>query len=391
MIISNFNTPRILIAPLDWGLGHTTRCIPIIKAFLANNCRVLVACNAQQQTLLHQEFNNIEFLFLEGYNIKYASNPKLLFISILRQLPTIRKAIQLEHQWLDETITNYNIDLVISDNRYGLCSGKIPCIFITHQLSIKAPFLFIERWLQKINYQFINRYKACWVPDFSGYDNIAGILSHPTKKPAIPVHYIGPLARFNKSQSSIVNGKSKVNNEEFMITVTKNSKSQNLNFKYDYCILLSGPEPQRTVLEKMILTNINNIKAKILLVRGKPGSVEKLEGYDGINIKNHLVGHELQQAIQQSEFIISRSGYTTIMELLVLQKKAILIPTPGQTEQEYLGKRLMNQSWCYSVPQQNFNLQNAISKVKEFNYELPSLSHNSLQNFIANFLQSIFK
>ena len=159
-ILSNFNMPKILIAPLDWGLGHTTRCIPIIKALLANSCRVVVSCNTEQQNLLLQEFNNVEFLFLEGYNIKYASNPKLLPISIIGQLPTINKAIRYEHQWLDKIIENNNIDLVISDNRYGLYSNKIPCIFITHQLTIKASFLFIERWLQKINYQFINQKKV---------------------------------------------------------------------------------------------------------------------------------------------------------------------------------------------------------------------------------------
>ena len=383
-ILSNFNMPKILIAPLDWGLGHTTRCIPIIKALLANSCRVVVSCNTEQQNLLLQEFNNVEFLFLEGYNIKYASNPKLLPISIIGQLPTINKAIKYEHQWLDKIIENNNIDLVISDNRYGLYSNKIPCIFITHQLTIKASFLFIERWLQKINYQFINCYKACWVPDFSSDNNIAGMLSHPTKMPTIPVHYIGPLARFDKATSII-------NCQSSMVEINTNHKFKNTNYIYDCCILLSGPEPQRTVLEKMILVDINNIKAKILLVRGKPGSIEKLQGYNGVEIKNHLVGNELQQAIQQSEFIISRSGYTTIMELLSLQKKAILIPTPSQTEQEYLGTRLMNQRWCYSISQQNFNLKNAISEAKNFDYKLPNLEHTSLQNFITNFLKSTFK
>ena len=177
----------------------------------------------------------------------------------------------------------------------------------------------------------------------------------------------------------------------FVVEINTNHKFKTTNYIYDCCILLSGPEPQRTVLEKMILMDINNIKAKILLVRGKPGSIEKLEGYNGVEIKNHLVGNELQQAIQQSEFIISRSGYTTIMELLSLQKKAILIPTPSQTEQEYLGTRLMNQRWCYSISQQNFNLKNVIREAKNFNYKLPNLEHTSLQNFISNFLKRTFK
>ncbi len=356
-----FNITTVLIAPLDWGLGHATRCIPIIKALQNVKCNVIIACNNQQKKLLEQEFADIVFLFLEGYNITYATNPKLLPLSILRQLPKIKKAITREKLWLDEAIDKHGINLVISDNRYGLYSNKVPCVFITHQLTIKAPFLFIEKWLQQINYRFINRFTACWVPDFSGDNSIAGILSHPKKMPKIPVDYIGLLARFEATKT--------------------------LEIKYDFCIVLSGPEPQRTILERLILKDCHLIKAKILLVRGKPLSEESLPAFSNIEIKNHLAGNELQQAIQQSDYIISRSGYTTVMELLSLQKKSILIPTPGQTEQEYLGKKLMAQSWCYTISQKEFSLQKAIGEAEKFNYQLPQLEADSLQKFIDQFLE----
>lgn len=320
----------------------------------------MIACNNQQKKQLEQEFTNIPFLFLEGYNITYSSNPKLLPLSILGQLPKIKKAIKREYLWLDDAIEKYAIDLVISDNRYGLYSNKAPCVFITHQLTIKAPFLFVEKWLQEINYQFINRFSTCWVPDFKGDNNIAGILSHPKKMPNIPVDYIGLLARF--------------------VAVKKTE------IKYDFCIVLSGPEPQRTILEKLILKDINLLETKILLVRGKPSSEDTLQNFPNIKISNYLAGNELQQAFQQSEYIISRSGYTTVMELLSLEKKSILIPTPGQTEQEYLGKKLMEQGWCYTISQEGFNLQKAIAKAKQFNYKLPQLEADSLQKFISQFL-----
>ena len=363
IIKSNFNIHTILIAPLDWGLGHATRCIPIIKALLLLGYNIYIACNNNQKKLLELEVKDVTFLLLNGYNVNYSFNNKLFALSIFKQLPKISKAIKFEHLWLEETIEKYKINLVISDNRYGLYTIKVPCIFITHQLLIKAPFAFIENYLQKINYQFINKFTQCWIPDFEASQNIAGVLSHPKNMPSIPVKYIGPLARFEDKNI--------------------------LEKKYDYCIILSGPEPQRTILEQRILKQINTISGKILLVRGLPNSQEHLLTTNDIEIKNHLSSIELGTAIRQSEFIITRSGYTTLMELLWLKKKSIVIPTPGQTEQEYLAKKLMQQGWCYSILQSQFNLAFAIRNAQQFTYKLPTIEVNDLQYCIGALVQNI--
>ena len=365
LIKGKFNIQTVLVAPLDWGLGHATRCIPIVKALLLKDCKVFIACNALQKKIFEQEFTKNEFLPLEGYNITYARHPKLLALSILKQLPSIASSIKQENSWLQKIIDTHQIDLVISDNRYGLYTNKVPCIFITHQLQIKAPFTFIENYLQRINYQYINKYTACWIPDFSDERNIAGTLSHPKKMPNVPVSYIGPLSRFE------------IENEIIL--------------KYDVCISLSGPEPQRTVLEKQILLKINAVTANIILVRGLPSSTETLVLSKNITVVNHLSGADLGKVFQQSNVVISRSGYTTVMEIISLQKKAILIPTPGQTEQEYLAKKLMHQGWCYSVNQADFNLQKALKNSKLFNYQLPATSPSSLNQFITDFLRKTFK
>lgn len=364
-IIAKFNIPAILVAPLDWGLGHATRCIPIVKALLLNDCRVIIACNTLQKKIFEQEFTKIDFLPLEGYNITYTKHPKLLAVSILRQLPSIVKVIKKENSWLKKIIDTHQIDLVISDNRYGLYTDKVPCIFITHQLQIKAPLPFIEKILQKINYQYINKYTACWVPDFKDHRNIAGTLSHPQKLPTVPVTYIGPLCRFETEKE--------------------------ITLKYDLCISLSGPEPQRTVLENQILQEIHTISGNIILVRGLPNNNETLVLPQNIMVINYLSGTHLGKVFQQSEIVISRSGYSTIMEIISLQKKAILIATPGQTEQVYLAKKLMQQGWCYSVNQADFNLQQALDNSKSFNYQLPTTSPSSLNQFITDFLRKIFK
>ena len=363
IIKSNFNMQSILISPLDWGLGHATRCIPIIKALLLLNYNVYIACNNNQKKMLQLEVENVTFLLLNGYDIKYSFNNKLFALSIIEQLPKINKAIKFEHLWLQEAIEKYKIDLVISDNRYGLYTTKVPCIFITHQLLIKAPFSFLQKLLQKINYQFINKFTQCWIPDFETLQNIAGVLSHPEKLPSTPVKYIGPLARFEEKNI--------------------------LEKKYDYCIILSGPEPQRTILEQLILKQTNTVSGKILVVRGLPNSQEYLPTTDDLEIKNHLSTIELGEAIRQSDYVITRSGYTTVMELLCLQKKSIVIPTPGQTEQEYLAKKLMAQGWCYSVSQSQFKLATAISHAQKFQYQLPTMQASSLNTYIEKLLQNI--
>lgn len=332
------------MAPLDWGLGHATRCIPIINALTAAGYEIVIAAEGAQANLLQTEFPSLQLLPLEGYRVQYSKHKWSLAWKLLIQLPRLRSVIHREQKWLDSVIEEHKIDLVISDNRYGLSSKKIPCIFITHQLTIKAPFAWMEKIMQRINYQYINRYSSCWVPDVAGANNAAGILSHPLTMPKTQVHYIGLLSRFKKKDAVPV---------------------------YDYCILLSGPEPQRTLLEKRILESISSVEGKILLVRGKPGSKEILKTVPHIQVKNHLPGNELENCLLQSEYIVCRSGYTTVMELLSLQKKSILIPTPGQTEQEYLASKLAADNICVTEDQFSFDATKLFLKASGFHYRIP--------------------
>jgi uncharacterized protein (TIGR00661 family) len=303
------------------------------------------------------------FLPLKGYEITYSKHKSLFPLKLILQLPKIISRIIYEHRWLQKTIDTHQIDLVISDNRFGLFTSKVPCVFMTHQLTIKAPFTWLERLLQKINYSYINRFSQCWVPDYAGAKNIAGVLSHPQKMPAIPVHYLGPLARFQKDE------------EATMV--------------YQYCMILSGPEPQRTILEERILKQLPSISGKCLLVRGKFNTPALEISLPNVTIENHLNGLQLQEAINASAFVITRSGYTSVMELLALQKKSILIPTPGQTEQEYLGKQLMHHHWAYCVEQEDFDLAEALTIAKEFAYHLPSVEESTLSSFLDDFLDSL--
>jgi uncharacterized protein (TIGR00661 family) len=344
---------RILVAPLDWGLGHATRCIPIIRELLARDVDVWLAGESPQKDLLQQEFPGLPLLPLEGYRVKYARTGIGMLLSIFRQTQKILSTIKKENEWLKKIVAEHEFDAVISDNRYGLHHPDIPCIFITHQLTIKSPLgKWTEKIVQKKNYQYINRFTECWVPDTEGVNNLAGILSHPQKKPAVPVCYIGSLSRFQ------------ITNEPL-----KNSH---------LLIILSGPEPQRNILENKIIQQIAHYPSTATIVRGLPGSDSLIPSTGMIKFYNHLPADDLNKEMEQAEYIISRSGYSTVMDLVKLKKKSILIPTPGQTEQEYLAEYLSKKQIAFCVPQKDFSLATSIKIASQFSYQLPSLDSGQL-------------
>ncbi|MGG9970931.1 glycosyltransferase [Ferruginibacter sp. SUN002] len=356
MIATDFNKtykqPVILVAPLSWGLGHATRCIPIINELLAEGCKVIIAGEGPVEILLKREFPKLDFLHLDGYDITYSRYKLLLPLKMIVQMPKVLAAIRKENKWLREAVKAYKIDAVISDNRYGLYHTEIPSVFITHQLLIKTGNLFTEKIVQKINYSFIKKYTECWVPDFGRPNKIAGDLSHPAVVPENE-KYIGCLSRFKKFD--------------------------NVKKKYDLLVLISGPEPQRTIFEELLLLQLKDYHGYVLFVRGLPDvNDEKKATNTAITIINHLASNELNEAIQQSAMVISRSGYTTIMDLIKLQQKAILIPTPGQTEQEYLAKNLTEQKIFYCVAQDKFILKEAIEAANNFS---PMLIHADMEQY----------
>lgn len=363
----NFNSsnkkPRVLISPLDWGLGHATRCIPIVISLIKHGCEVIIAADGATKKLLHKEFPNLVFLPLAGYRVRYSKSRLWLPITLLMQFPKILISIYRERSWLKKTVRTNNIDAVISDNRLGLSHASIPTIYITHQLLIKTGNTFTEAFAQKIHYHFINKFKACWVPDWAGEINIAADLSHPEMLPKLPVHYIGSLSRFEKTDAEII---------------------------YDLCFLISGPEPQRTIFEKLIFAAVSQNITRVIIIRGLPDSSNIPASENKlVEIRNHLPASELNKVLLQSKQIIARSGYSTIMDLVKLQRHAILIPTPGQTEQEYLAKYLADRKLFYTVSQEDFNLTEILKIVESFSLSEFPFAKNELDNIVADFVASL--
>lgn len=343
--MTQFNIHRILVAPLDWGLGHATRCIPLIKALEQQGHTVVIASSGKQAALLKAEFPLLEHIDLPGYNVRYSHTKGWLPVKMLSQLPRLQKMINWEHNWLEKTIQANAIDLVISDNRYGLWSSTTPSVMITHQLLVKAPYAWAEGFIQRKLYRYIERFTMCWVPDAEQDGGLAGILSHPPQLPSIPVAYMGSLCRFDAQ--------------------AVNSSTQDL-----ITVLLSGPEPQRSLLEEKVLQGWPRSLATIRLVRGLPGNAPPL---NLPGVVNHLPTQELQALLQQSKLVICRSGYTSLMELMQMGMKTVLVPTPGQTEQEYLAQRLAEKGYTLYMEQDRFDLQAAIEKAQSTTYRFPEL------------------
>jgi UDP-N-acetylglucosamine transferase subunit ALG13 len=357
--------PRVLISPLDWGLGHATRCIPIIRELLRLECDVWLASDGFQKRLLQEEFPSLTILELPGYKIRYSKSNTGFRLRMIAQIPKILDIIIYENKWLKTKTPVYEFDAIISDNRYGFHYNKISNVFVTHQLRIKSRLgKLIDGVLNKINYRYIKKFDQCWVPDEDKESNLAGELSHPDQMPRPGVHYLGLLSRF----------------EQTKIPLLKNH----------LLIVLSGPEPQRSILENLIIKEITQINGTATIVRGLPGAEKIIPSTNTLKFYNHLSAKDLNKEMEQAEFVISRSGYSTIMELAKLNKRSILIPTPGQGEQEYLAKHLTEKKYAYCIDQKKFSLVKALEKANQFKYEsFPTYDDSKLKRVIGNFVKQL--
>jgi hypothetical protein len=323
---------RVLIAPLDWGLGHATRCIPLVDFLITQlNAKITIAANGPQKAILQEAFPQLPFLHPPDYQVNYRKNRAATIASLALAVPRILRTIRAENRWLKNLLQTQSFDAIISDNRYGCYDPVVPSYFITHQLLVKTPFgPRADRLLQKALYRYINRFKEVWVPDNEKAPALAGELSHPNKMPGIPVRYLGPISRLDPRP--------------------KTGTTQLL-------VLLSGPEPQRSLLEKIVFEQwLAAPGTSMVCVRGLPTTTEATPLLPNAIIYNHLQASALAQEIANAGIILCRSGYSTIMDLLPMGKKCVMVPTPGQTEQEYLAGLLAEQGRIRTVSQNELRL-----------------------------------
>ena len=359
---------------MDWGLGHATRCIPIIRELVRSGAEVIIAADGGGLTLLQEEFPDLQSIHLPGYRMKYAGN-RSMNLQVFSNVPKIFYQIYKEHRALNKLISEHKLDAVISDNRYGLWSKKIYSVFLTHQITIKCPpgYKFLEPLLRGITSFFIGKYHRCWVPDVKEGENLSGDLSHEHLLPSLK--FIGPLSRFAyaQDQAGTLNGTS-------------------IEKKYDIMVTLSGPEPQRTIFEELIIDQLKGTRLKSIIVRGVPGdliAIGSASSHNGVAIHSHLNTKEMYEAMLSSEVVLSRPGYSTIMDLATVGKKAVFVPTPGQTEQEYLAETLKERGLFYSENQEDFNLETALANAKDFSGIKLKLDNSLLEDAVQKLLSRI--
>ncbi len=324
-------TKNILVAPLNWGLGHATRCIPIIKDLQQQGHRLIIASDGLALELLKREFPNLEFEPLPSYNITYAKNAFFNRWHLLKQMPHILKTIKKEKKKTAELIKKHHLDLIISDNRFGVYSSDVKSVYITHQLKV------LSGWTTPIttfiHYIIYKKYDKIWVPDVADEPNLSGKLGHNTKIPGNKIKYLGILSRM---------------------------QPQKMEKKYDLLAILSGPEPQRTQLEKILLQKFKQLNIKTALIRGVINNDKDVENQHLTTIYNYVTAKDMEQLINRSDAVICRSGYTSVMDMASMQKKVLMIPTPGQDEQIYLAKHLAEKFGVTVQRQDNINLSDNI-------------------------------
>ncbi|MDA3909805.1 MAG: glycosyltransferase [Bacteroidales bacterium] len=302
---------KVLIAPLDWGLGHATRMVPLIHEFMKAGCEIELASDGQAYELLKQEFPMFKIHRVPAYGIRYSKH-RLLMLRLVAQAPAMFRGMRKEHKWLKFYCETNAPDLIISDDRFGMHYKFVPSVYVTHQINVIMPgyLKVLQPLVRFIHKKIIKNYQLCLIPDMEQH-GLTGILAHSKTEFGFPVRYVGVLSRFPNSYKNFSDGIPHI------------------------LAVISGPEPQRTILETKLIERFENEPKSVWIVSGKP-EAEAQKQVGSVKIISHLSSETLYALMKAVPVLICRSGYSTLMDLFEIGRKAIIIPTPGQTEQVYL-------------------------------------------------------
>lgn len=323
---------RILVAPLDWGLGHATRDVPIIHHLRAAGHEVILVADGRPFDFLSRRFPDLKIIRCSGYDISYPKSDQLM-VHMAKSGPRIAKALREERRAAERIVSETGAEVIISDNRLNFRSDQTRNIFITHQLRVKAGMFTVAA--SALHRKFYSKFDEVWIPDYAGASNISGDLAF-LKRPKKNYRYIGPLTRFS------------------LVKTKMDSVGKQLLF------MLSGPEPQRTIFEELVIAELKKNPVPALILRGQPGQPHDSEPIPGVRMLNHLDDEMLAAEIGKSYAVVSRGGYSTLCDLAASNKKLICVPTPGQTEQEYLASYHMKRGQMVSVRQDDLSLEKSL-------------------------------
>lgn len=353
---------RIIYTVLDWGLGHATRSIPVIRELMLQGAEIILAGEGASLKILTDTFPHCTAVTLNGLQISYPEQGPDAWWA-MSQLPSFRDAIRSEHAQMQKLVKQFNPQAIISDHRYGAYSVGIPSVFLAHQLRLLAGNVTGDAVLFTVHRHLLKPFNYFWVPDYAGDNNLSGELSHhPEVMKRFQPEFIGPQSRLSGVETAAIHE------------------------RYDVLCICSGPEPSRTRFEKLMISETLKYGKRTLLLQGLPEKNEKSQ-HQNVTIISHADAETLKHYISDTPAVICRSGYSTLMDLAVIAKTACCIATPGQTEQEYLTEYLSAKSYIVSMSEKEFNLAEAEIRIK--NCAFPQTNENRLREHIERFLKII--
>lgn len=324
---------KIFFPVLNWGLGHASRSLPIIKEYIGQGHEVIAASDGEALAMLRRELPDYLVMELPGYGILYSS--RYMPLNMVRYGPGMLRTMKAEHDLTKAIVAHHKIDAIVSDNRYGCYLPGTPSALITHQLQVFTGNKILDVYIRRQIRAWIKKFDEIWIPDNLPPGNITGELSGIDVSP-LPKHYLGIISELT---------------------------SQPKKGKYDAVAVISGPEPQRTNFEQILVQQLSAMKGNYAIVRGKPDSTEPPKKEGNLEIFSFMSRAGLSELLEQTEIVISRSGYTTLMDLAKTGHRAILCPTPGQYEQIYLADRLGELQQCVYCRQESMDVAKALEDV----------------------------
>jgi spore coat polysaccharide biosynthesis predicted glycosyltransferase SpsG len=292
---------KIIFSPLNWGMGHVSRSLPLLEQLLNQHNSITVFCSAAQQKIYELYFSNLRFIHHDPYAFSFGKKG-FNTLGFIKQLPSLIKQHQTELKRIAEYIALYPTDYIISDQRYGFRSASVCSIFITHQCSLALPwYLGLGQF---INRSLIQRFNMTWIMD-DEHQRFAGKLS---VKFASNQHYIGVKSRFHLASS-----------------VKKEEKKLHI-------LVVNGPTEFHPLLLKAFEPELSRID---LIIGARPDLSN--------NIPCIYSWNEADEVLNQAATIYSFCGYSTLMDVVALGCEWKSIPTPGQWEQGYLHKKTLTE------------------------------------------------
>ena len=370
---------KVLVAPLDWGLGHATRCVPVIREFLRKGAEVEIAVVKANAAFFREMFPEVRQRIAPSYNIVYPKHGYNMALWLIKKSSHLNAVIRFEHRFAEEMVERHGYDIIVSDNRFGFYSTKAHSVYMTHQRRIAFPAALSAleglgiRWHNSL----MKHFDEVWVPDEERFRGYAGALSHVEGCP-VPVKFVGLLSRFAdfdvKKAADCANGAAK----------TREGHTGKNVFA-----IVSGVEPARTQFETELREILPKIPGQHVMALGKPqkGTHSWTEG--NIEFHNHMPTEEFARAVKNADWVISRGGYSTIMDMAYLGARCIFVPTPGQYEQVSLAKELASSGYAVHIPAQELSLK-TLQKAFKTGVALPEPPReNALRSTVEDLVERV--